>query len=124
MVILISPQTNLYERALNLWVEDTITKLKARDLDNLDIENLIEELEGLAGRDKRELESCLYTLLGHLLKQIYLDMPQEFNGWQCTIREQRRQLKSLLKQSLSLKNIWIDSFNEAITDAIKDIRID
>lgn len=124
MTIAIAPKATLYEHDLNLWVEVTIAKLKARDIGNLDVENLIEELESLAGRDKRELESRLYTLVRHLLKRIYVDMPQEFSGWQCTIREQRRQLKSLLKQSPSLKTIWINAFNEAMIDAIKDICID
>ena len=61
----LAPQTTLYERDLNLWLENAIAQLKSGDLQNLDIENLIEELEGLAGRDKRELKSRLTTLLEH-----------------------------------------------------------
>jgi hypothetical protein len=38
-------------------------------LKELDIESLIEELEGLAGRDSHELKNRLTTLLEHLLKQ-------------------------------------------------------
>jgi hypothetical protein len=43
-----------------------------RDFYNLDVENLVEELEGLAGRDKRELKNRLRTLLEHLLKRLYV----------------------------------------------------
>ncbi|WP_225903044.1 DUF29 family protein [Pseudanabaena yagii] len=39
MTIAIAPKTTLYECDLNLWVEDQITKLKAGDLQNLDIEH-------------------------------------------------------------------------------------
>lgn len=33
-----------------------IAQLKAGDFHNLDVENLIEELEGLSGSNKREIE--------------------------------------------------------------------
>jgi len=48
-------KTSLYDRDLNLWLEAAIAQLKAGDFHNLDVENLVEELEGLAGRDRREL---------------------------------------------------------------------
>ena len=38
----IAPPSTLYERDLNLWLGDAISKLKAGDFQNLDIENLIE----------------------------------------------------------------------------------
>ena len=40
---------SLYDRDLDLWLEMAIVQLKAGDFQNLDIENLIEELEGLTG---------------------------------------------------------------------------
>lgn len=113
---------NLYESDLNLWLETTIAQLRIGDLHNLDTTNLIEELEGLAGRDRRELKSRLRTLLEHLLKRCYIDMPREFNGWERTIREQRRQIKDILKQSPSLKNIWLATFNEVSEDALDEVR--
>ena len=51
----IASRKSLYEQDLNLWLETAIAQLKTGDLQNLDIDNLIEELEGLAGRDRREL---------------------------------------------------------------------
>ena len=61
----------LYNADLNLWLETAIAQLKTGDLQNLDIENLIEELEGLAGRDQRELQSGLKRLIEHILKRCY-----------------------------------------------------
>ncbi len=46
-------KTSLYDHDLNLWLKEAIAQLKAGDFQNLDIENLVEELEGLAGRDRR-----------------------------------------------------------------------
>ena len=61
----IEQKITLYDRDLNLWLEEAIAKLKAGDFQNLDVENLIEELEGLAGRDRRELKRRLTTLIEH-----------------------------------------------------------
>jgi hypothetical protein len=40
----------LYEKDILLWVEDTVSKLKKHDFENLDIENLIEEIESFSRR--------------------------------------------------------------------------
>ncbi|MEY3302086.1 MAG: hypothetical protein RLZZ139_458, partial [Cyanobacteriota bacterium] len=45
----IAPSLSLYDRDLDLWLETAIAQLKAGDFHNLDVENLIEELEGLSG---------------------------------------------------------------------------
>ena len=74
----IEQKITLYDRDLNLWLEEAIAKLKAGDFQNLDVENLIEELEGLAGRDRRELENRLTTLLEHLLKRIYVKSEYDY----------------------------------------------
>jgi hypothetical protein len=121
----IASKKSLYESDLNLWLETAIAQLKSGKLQDLDIENLIEELEGLAGRDRRELKNRLRTLLEHLLKRMYVvDMPQEFNGWERTIREQRHQIESIIEQSPSLKNIWDQTFAGAWRYALQDIRAD
>ncbi len=48
---------SLYDQDILLWVKDTVAKLKARDFETLDIENLIEEVEALVTSQKRELLS-------------------------------------------------------------------
>jgi hypothetical protein len=114
----------LYENDLNLWLVKTIAELKERNWQNIDLEHLIEELEGLAGRDRRELESRLVVLLSHLLKRLYVTNPYDYRGWQNTIREQRRQLKLLLKQSPSLRNYLVEVFPEAWQDALSEVKED
>jgi hypothetical protein len=104
---------SLYESDFLLWTQDTIAKLKARDFDHVDFENLIEEVEALGRSEKNELASRLETLLAHLLKRIYIDMPQEFNGWERTIREQRRRLTQALRKTPSLKSVWDELLDDA-----------
>jgi hypothetical protein len=117
---------SLYESDYLLWIQDVVSKLRARDFDfdDVDLENLIEEIEDLGHSKKDELKSRLNTLLEHLLKRIYVDMPQEFNGWQRTIREQRKRLDWLLDDNPSLKTIWNDTFDIAWRYALRDVRED
>ena len=46
---------SLYEQDFLLWSEETAAKLRARDFENLDLENLIEEVESLGRSDRKEL---------------------------------------------------------------------
>ena len=123
MTQLVEPQS-LYDRDILLWVEDTVAKLKAHDFESLDLENLIEEVESLGISQKRELLSRLFTLLEHLLKRLYVDLPNDFHGWERTIRNQRIKLEILLKDVPSLKTIWNARFLEAWAIALKKVRED
>lgn len=105
------------------WCEDTAAKLRAHDIDQLDFENLIEEIEGLASRDKRELQSRLRILLAHLLKRLYVNSPYDYNGWENT-EEQRSELEILLKHSPSLKNYFTEVFDNSWQYALKRVRKD
>ncbi len=113
---------SLYEQDILLWVEETVAKLRAHDFENLDLENLIEEVESLGISQKKELISRLITLLEHLLKRLYVDIPYDYNGWERTIRNQRNELQVLLKQVPSLKTRWNDSFADAWEIALKTVR--
>ncbi len=112
----------LYDTDLNLWLETVISQLRSGNLHNVDIENLIEELEGLAGRDRRELKNRLTVLVEHLLKRCYVDMPNEFRGWEKTIRQQRSELQELLSQSPSLKRYFAQRFDDAFKDALVEVK--
>lgn len=113
---------SLYEQDILLWVEETVAKLKAHDFENLDLENLIEEVESLGISQKKELISRLITLLEHLLKRLYVDLPYDYNGWERTIRNQRNGLQVLLKQVPSIKTRWQESFADAWEIALKTVR--
>ncbi|HAN45140.1 MAG TPA: DUF29 domain-containing protein [Cyanobacteria bacterium UBA8156] len=113
---------SLYEQDFLRWAEETAAKLKGRDFEHLDLENLIAEIESLGRSEKRELRSRLTVLLEHLLKRMYVDSGADYHGWETTIREQRRQLKLNLEDSPSLKALWENSFERAWQLAIADLR--
>ncbi len=111
-------QISLYDRDFLLWTEETANLLKARDLDRLDLDNLIEEIEALGRSEKKELKSLLLTLLEHILKRLHVKMPREYNGWGSTIREQRIQIELLLDDSPSLKTQWAEAC-DSLRDAFR-----
>ncbi len=114
----------LYDRDLDLWLETAIAQLKAGDLHNLDVENLIEELEGLSGSNKREIETRLKRLIEHILKRHYVDSPDCFRGWEVTIINQRDELKKLLRQSPSLKRHFLRTFDDSFDTALEMTKIE
>ena len=113
---------SLYEQDILLWVEETAAKLRAKDFEHLDLENLIEEVESLGISQRRELFSRLNRLLEHLLKRIYVNSPQNYSGWEQTIRHQRVELKKLLQTAPSLKSQWEENVQEAWESALENIR--
>jgi hypothetical protein len=113
---------SLYERDILLWAEETAAKLRARDFGSLDLENLIDEVESLGISQRKELLSRLTTLLEHLLKRMYVLLPIDYNGWERTIRNQRKELKLLLYQVPSLKTRWDETFGAAWKFALLEVR--
>lgn len=118
------PQPSLYEQDILLWVEDTVTKLKTRDFENLDLENLIEEVESLGISQRKELLSRLTVILEHLLKRLYVNSPYDYNGWERTVRTQRTQLRVLLKKVPSLTTHWDSNLEDAWEIALLTVRQD
>ena len=116
MTTKLSKTTNLYENDYFQWIENTVARLKNRDFENIDLENLIEEIETLGRSEKRELESRLTILLMHLLKYKYQPSKRS-NSWRFTIREQRLRILKSFKDSPSLNNYFQNIFSEIYSDA-------
>ena len=57
----------------------------------LDLENIAEELEGMARSDKRQLVNRFAVLLAHLLKWQFQSQLRS-KSWERTIKEQRKRI--------------------------------
>ena len=114
----------LYDRDFHQWLETTIAQLRQDDWQSIDRDNLIEELQGLANRDRRELQQRLKVLLEHLLKRYYVDLPECYRGWEITIVNQRTEIESLLDQSPSLKQYFAEVFDKCWQNALKVVRLE
>ncbi|ELX10373.1 hypothetical protein DUF29 [Janthinobacterium sp. HH01] len=105
-----------YERDFLVWTEAQVALLRARKFEQLDLENVIEELEAVARRDKREVAHRTEKLLTHLLK-CRVQPERISNSWRRTICEQRKQIARLLKDAPSLARTVDDYLDESYTAA-------
>ena len=109
----------LYEIDDHLWLEKTIDLLKENKWNELDLENLIEELESLAKRDKLAMASLLEQVIRHLLLLQFWTSQSEYNSahWQAEITAFRTQLRRNL--TTNLNNYLQDELITIYQDALK-----
>jgi len=112
----------LYERDFYAWTQTTADLIRAGKWYDLDREALAEEVESLGRSEHRELEHRLDGLLMHLLKWRYQPSGRHTgHSWRSTIREHRRQLTRILRDSPSLRprvaTVLTASYANARSDA-------
>lgn len=112
---------NLYDRDLQLWIQQTIQQLQNHEFGSLDIEHLIEELVDLGKSEKNALKSNLTILLAHLLKlMVQHDVPDSMKGsWYSSVLEHRQRVLNNLADTPSLKSFLVEAMQKAYPDARK-----
>jgi Domain of unknown function DUF29 len=104
-------QSLLYDRDFHQWTQVIAEALRSRNWAAVDVENLIEEVESLGRQQRQELRNRLGILLGHLLKWQFQPMLRS-KSWRLTLREQRAQIRFLLKDNPSLKPYLEEAIDE------------
>jgi hypothetical protein len=114
---------DLYGTDFHAWTLEQVGLLQSQQFAQLDLVNLVEEIESLGRKERQELRNRLGILLEHLLKWQF-QPEQRTNSWVGTIREQRAQIKFLLKDSPSLKpyleQTFADAYELAVALAIRE----
>ena len=108
-----------YEQDFYAWTVEQGRLLRAGELSAIDAVNLAEEIESMGRRDRRELESRLTVLLTYLLKW-QMQPDQRSRSWSATMREQRRQIEKLLRESPSIRPFVANVLAQAYGDACED----
>lgn len=112
-------QLTPYESDYARWCAEQGALLRDGRFDALDRENLAEEIESLGRSDRREIESRLKVLLAHLLKWRY-QAEGRSGSWHSTIRDQRRGIAKVIKESPSLRTHPAKALKDEYADAISD----
>lgn len=109
-----------YEADFALWAGRQSHLLRQKQFDKLDLGNLIEELDDMAGSQCRELRSRLIVIILHLLKCQY-QPERKSTSWIATLGEQRSQIAIVLEDSPSLtghlKQYADEAYRAAVTRA-------
>ena len=93
----------LHDADFYTWTRQQADLLRTGDYLSLDAAHLIEELETMGARERRELETRLSILLQHLLKWRY--QPERRGAsWKSTIKIQRLDAQRVLHDNPGLKS--------------------
>lgn len=120
MTVPTKASSSAYEQDFHAWAMENAALLRAHRFTEIDMENITEELEGMARSERRELVNRLAVLLADLLKWIVQKEQREYqaNSSRATIRGQRRQVNLLLSDSPSLSSLLPQAFAAAYASAI------
>jgi hypothetical protein len=92
--------TEGYETNFHRWAETQAGMLRTRSAYARDWDNLTKEIDGLAANDRREIHNRFVVLCARLLKWEFQPR-QRSNSWRASIREARRQIGDLTRESPS-----------------------
>ena len=93
--------TTSYDQDFYAWSREQAALLRTGRYGELDIDHLMEELESMGARERRELINRLKVLLAHLLKWRF-QPERRSRSWEATIKEQRLSVQDLLDDNPSL----------------------
>jgi hypothetical protein len=83
----------LYDADFYVWALEQAEILRARRFDSLDLENLIEEIEGLAGARLSAVLNAARVVMEHLLKLQHSPAADPRSLWRASVREHRRRMQ-------------------------------
>ena len=115
---------DLYERDFYLWAERQAALLRAGRLGDLDLDNLVLEVEGLADSRRSAVLNNARIVLEHLLKLEHSPAREPRNEWRRSVREHRRRLQTDLTPRLEriLQNELPQQYAMARADAAGSMR--
>ena len=113
---------HLYDQDFHAWARDQASVLRreaARRVNTpLDLENLAEEIEALAKRDRRALLRRTTRIIEHLLKLRHSPASEPRATWEETVRVQRLAAHALLEDSPSLARELEAAFDKCWRDGL------
>ncbi len=106
------------------WADETAKLLRQRRFEEIDLDALVEEIEGLAKRDRKAMRSQLQRLLIHLLKWHYLpnDLERTSGNWGTTITNARNEIEDDIEDSPSLRSYPAEVFDRVYQRARLEAR--
>ena len=108
--------SKLYASDFRLWAREMAQLLRERRFEEIDLDALIEEVEGLARADEHAIENQLERLIEHLLKLGYASgrlLEENERGWTLSVVNARLKVAQRIKRVPSLHRYPEDILTEA-----------
>jgi len=116
----------LYDTDFVAWADETAALIRAGRLDEVDLEHVAEEIEGLAGSDRRAVRSQLRRLMMHLIKQ-RIQPERDGASWRASIVDAGAEILNFLDDSPSLARHLDENLNRvyllAVRQALRETRV-
>jgi hypothetical protein len=106
---------DLYETDIALWAERQADVLRRRANNEIDWENVAEEIEDVARRERDQIKSRLVVLCVHLLKWQF-QPKRRSRSWRGSIVEARKRIAGLIEDSPSLRPYPAKALGKAYSD--------
>ena len=114
-----------YEDDIVQWSREQASLLRSRQLSELDIEHLADEIEDVGKSEQCELAARMVVLLVHLLKWKHQPALRG-SSWQTTIKTQRNGITRRVDKTPGLKatlleaDWWEDVWGDTVDQAVKE----
>ena len=112
-----------YETDFAAWADEQAAALRAGRLDEVELENVAEEIEGLARAERKAVRLQLQQLMMHLLKH-KIQPERAGKSWQNSIASARDEILDDFYDSPSLRRHLKDSlervYRRAVTEALQE----
>jgi hypothetical protein len=115
----------LYDTDFTAWADKTAQSLAKRRFEEVDLEALIEEVEGLGISQRREYRSYLLRIIEHLLKWTYAPasiFARNERDWRLSINNPRRAIAALLEDNASAARDRNQALASAYRQALGNVR--
>jgi hypothetical protein len=109
----------LYETDFVEWADHTAELLRQGKFAEVDLEHLIEEVEGLAARDRREARAHVWRMLTLLIK-LRIQPERAGSSWRSSIIDAQREIELYLEDSPSLRRHLEGTLQKTYRIAVKD----
>ncbi len=116
----------LYETDFVEWADHTAELLREGKFGEVDLEHLVEEVEGLAGSERRAVKSQLLRMMKHLVKQ-QIQTERRGSSWIVSIDNAQGAIDFQIEDSPSLRRYAEENLEKvyrlAVRDALRETRL-
>ena len=111
--------SSLYEMDFYSWTQEQVRLLRAGQLDEIDVANILEEIETLGRSERASLKSAYRLICSHLLK-IMFQPAKRTRSWGDTVDRERGEIVDILSENPGLRPVRGELFSKAYALARKD----